>query len=51
MAFGNCNRDRKAHDGLIIYYLKKVSLIEQITVKNLYHLGIVAGLINEIKIV
>ena len=31
--------------------IKKMSLIESITVKNLDHLGIVAGLIDEIGIV
>ena len=31
--------------------IKKMSLTEEITVENLDHLGIVAGLIDEIKIV
>jgi hypothetical protein len=31
--------------------IKKISLIESITVENLDHLGIVAGLIDEIGIV
>ena len=31
--------------------IKKMSLIEEITVENLDHLGIVAGLIDEIGIV
>jgi hypothetical protein len=31
--------------------IKKISLIESITVKNFDHLGIVAGLIDEIGIV
>lgn len=35
----------------LLFSIKKMSLMEEITVKNLDHLGIVAGLIDEIGIV
>ena len=50
MAFSHFKWDHKADDCILIEY-QKMSLIEEITVENLDHLGIVAGLIDEIGIV
>ena len=50
MVFSNFKWDHKADDCILIEY-QKMSLIEEITVEDLDHLGIVARLIDEIGIV
>ena len=50
MVFSNFKWDHKADDSILIEY-QKMSLIEEITVENIDHLGIVAGLIDDIGIV
>ena len=50
MVFSHFRWDHKDDDWILIEY-QKMSLIEEIIIENLDHLGIVAGLIDEIGIV